>query len=173
MSFIICLIVILASSYGFFRRAALDEVAVQCHSGFVPRVCGLAIYTSILVLIPLLSFGFIPLSVVFNLNAGEITGLISSAIRSFLWAWRRILVCNVIESTSCCFRCSSIVAILLFKVWLTKFEFLLDVLLTFAPFAIFFTVFATMGVVNAFNLIDGLNGLSSFVRFLPHCHCQL
>ena len=33
----------------------------------------------------------------------------------------------------------------------------------FAPFAIFFTIFASVGVVNAFNLIDGLNGLSSYV----------
>ena len=33
----------------------------------------------------------------------------------------------------------------------------------FAPFGILFTIFATVGVVNAFNLIDGLNGLSSFV----------
>ena len=33
----------------------------------------------------------------------------------------------------------------------------------FAPFGILFTIFATMGVVNAFNLIDGLNGLSSYV----------
>ena len=36
-------------------------------------------------------------------------------------------------------------------------------MLFFAPFAIFFTIFATVGVVNAFNLIDGLNGLSSYV----------
>ena len=33
----------------------------------------------------------------------------------------------------------------------------------FAPVGIFFTIFATVGVVNAFNLIDGLNGLSSYV----------
>ena len=33
----------------------------------------------------------------------------------------------------------------------------------FAPFSIIFTIFATVGVVNAFNLIDGLNGLSSYV----------
>ena len=33
----------------------------------------------------------------------------------------------------------------------------------FAPFGILFTIFATVGVVNAFNLIDGLNGLSSYV----------
>ena len=36
-------------------------------------------------------------------------------------------------------------------------------LLAFTPFAIFFTVFSAVGVVNAFNLIDGLNGLSSYV----------
>ena len=39
--------------------------------------------------------------------------------------------------------------------------------LRFAPyiysFAIIFTIFATVGVINAFNLIDGLNGLSSYV----------
>jgi len=37
-----------------------------------------------------------------------------------------------------------------------------DLLLTFAPFAILFTLFGATGVVNAFNLIDGLNGLASF-----------
>ena len=31
------------------------------------------------------------------------------------------------------------------------------------PVGIAFTLFATSGVVNAFNLIDGLNGLSSYV----------
>ena len=36
-------------------------------------------------------------------------------------------------------------------------------MLIFVPFSILFTVFATVGVVNAFNLIDGLNGLSSYV----------
>ena len=59
--FVLCLVIILSSGYGFSRRAALDESAIQsAHSGFVPRVGGLAIYISILGLIPLLSFGFIP-----------------------------------------------------------------------------------------------------------------
>ena len=63
ITFILCLIIILSSEYGFSRRGATDEVAVQsAHSGFVPRVGGLATFISILVLIPLLSFGFIPLS---------------------------------------------------------------------------------------------------------------
>ena len=85
VSFTICLVVILSSSYGFSRRALLDEVAIQsAHSGIIPRVGGLAVYISILVLIPLLSFGFIPLSVVFGLNAEELTWLILSATPVFL-----------------------------------------------------------------------------------------
>ena len=39
----------------------------------------------------------------------------------------------------------------------------IDTLLNIAPIGIVFTVFATVGVVNAFNLIDGLNGLSSYM----------
>ena len=39
----------------------------------------------------------------------------------------------------------------------------LDLIISFAPVGIAFTVFATSGVVNAFNLIDGINGLSSYI----------
>ena len=83
VSFIFCLVVIFSSGYGFSRRAALDEIAIQsAHSGFV-RVGGLAIYISLLGLIPLPSFGFIPLSVVFDLNAQELTWLILSGAPVF------------------------------------------------------------------------------------------
>ena len=59
---------------------------------------------------------------------------------------------------------SSLLAMILFKVWLSKLGIPgVDTLLIFAPFAIIFTIFATVGVVNAFNLVDGLNGLSSYV----------
>ena len=37
-----------------------------------------------------------------------------------------------------------------------------DALLAFYPLALIFTIFAASGVTNAFNLIDGLNGLASF-----------
>ena len=39
---------------------------------------------------------------------------------------------------------------------------IIDNFLSFGLFAVFFTLFAASGVVNAFNLIDGLNGLASF-----------
>ena len=166
VSFTLCLIIMLSSGYGFSRRGDIDQTAIlSAHRGFVPRVGGLAIYIAILVLIPLLSFGFIPLSVVFDLDAEQLTPLILSAAPVFAvglaedlgydMSPRARLVGSLV---------SSLIAILLFKVWLSKLGIPgVDQLLLFAPFGILFTIFATVGVVNAFNLIDGLNGLSSYV----------
>ena len=166
VSFILCIIIILSSGYGFSRRGEVDETAIQsAHSGFVPRVGGLAIYISILVLIPLLSFGFIPLSVVFNLDAEQLALLILSAAPVFSVGLAEDLgyemspKARLIASAASCF-----VVILLFKVWLVSLGIPgVDTLLLFAPVGILFTIFATVGVVNAFNLIDGLNGLASYV----------
>ena len=165
ISFILCIVIILASGYGFSRRAAMDEAAIQsAHSGFVPRVGGLSIYISLLGLIPLLSFGFIPLSLVFDLNADELIWLILSAAPVFLVGLAEDLGYAMAPK----FRIlasvvSSLLAIFLFEVWLSKVGVPgLDSLLSFAPVAILFTIFATVGVVNAFNLVDGLNGLSSY-----------
>ncbi len=56
---------------------------------------------------------------------------------------------------------SSIFAIFLLDIWLTGVDILyFDQLFFLSPFAILFTIFATTGVAHAFNLIDGLNGLS-------------
>lgn len=166
VSFTICLIIIMASGYGFSRRGNIDEAAIQsAHSGFVPRVGGLAIYISILALIPLLSFGFIPLSVVFDLDAEQLTLLILSAAPVFSVGMAEDLGYHMSpKARLVASAVSSFVAILLFKVWLDGLGIPgVDMLLMFAPFGILFTIFATVGVVNAFNLIDGLNGLSSYV----------
>ena len=166
VSFILCLIIILSSGYGFSRRGEGDETAVQsAHSGFVPRVGGLAIYISILVLIPLLSFGFIPLSVVFNLDPEQLTLLILSAAPVFSVGLAEDLGHDISpKARLIASAVSSFIAILLFKVWLDSLGIPgFDMLLMFAPVGILFTIFATVGVVNAFNLIDGLNGLASYV----------
>ena len=166
VSFILCAVIILSSDYGFSRRSAIDEVAVQsAHRGFVPRVGGLAIYIGILVLIPLLSFGFIPLSVMFDLEAEQMTLLILSAAPVFSVGLAEDLGYEMSpKARLIASAVSSLVAILLFKVWLSKLGIPgFDLVLMFAPFGILFTIFSTVGVVNAFNLIDGLNGLSGYV----------
>ena len=156
----------LSSGYGFSRRASMDEVAIQsAHKGFVPRVGGLAVYTSILGLIPLLSFGFIPLSVVFDLNVEDLSWLILSALPVFFVGLAEDLgyaMSPRIRLTASAI--ASLLTVIIFKVWITELGILgIDVMLLFPPFAIIFTVFATVGVVNAFNLIDGLNGFSSYI----------
>ena len=166
VSFVLCIIIIVSSGYGFSRRGEVDEMAVQsAHSGFVPRVGGLAIYISILALIPLLSFGFIPISVVFDLDAEQLTFLIISAAPVFTIGLAEDLGYEMSpRARLVASAASSFLAILLFKVWLESLGILgIDMLLMFAPLGILFTIFATVGVVNAFNLIDGLNGLSSYV----------
>ena len=166
VSFILCLIIILSSGYGFSRRAEGDEAAIQsAHIGFIPRVGGLAIYISILVLIPLLSFGFIPLSVVFDLDVKQLTLLILSAAPVFFVGLAEDLGYDMSPKARLgASAVSSFAAVLIFKVWLSQLGIPgVDTLLMFAPLGILFTIFATVGVVNAFNLIDGLNGLSSYV----------
>ena len=166
VSFVLCIIIIISSGYGFSRRGEVDQAAIQsAHSGYVPRVGGLAIYISILVLIPLLSFGFIPLSVVFDLDAEQLTLLILSAAPIFSVGLAEDLGYDMSPKARLfASAVSGMVAILLFKVWLKSLGIPgVDTLLIFVPFGILFTIFATVGVVNAFNLIDGLNGLSSYV----------
>ena len=59
---------------------------------------------------------------------------------------------------------SALLVLVIFKVWINQLGILgLDNLLFYSPIGILFTIFATVGVVNAFNLIDGLNGLSSYI----------
>ena len=165
VTLVLCFVIIVASGYGFSRRATLDAVAVQsAHSGFVPRAGGLAIYISLLGLIPLLSFGFIPLSFVIDLNSNYITWLILSALPVFIVGLAEDLGYPMSPKKRLFGSAiSSFLALIIFRSWLSKLGIPgFDTLLIFSPFAIMFTVFATVGVVNAFNLIDGLNGLSGY-----------
>lgn len=176
LSFILCVVVILSSGYGFSRRGLIDETAVQsAHSGFVPRVGGLAIYISILLLIPLLSLGFIPISLILDLNAKDLTLLILSSAPVFFVGLAEDLgyamspKVRLIASAL-----SSILVILFFRVWLSRLGIPgLDMLLIYVPIGIVFTIFASVGVVNAFNLIDGLNGLSSYVAISVACSLSI
>ena len=58
---------------------------------------------------------------------------------------------------------SGVLFMWLFEEWLPRADFPgLDFAVQWAPFAIVLSIFLTVGVSHAFNLIDGLNGLASF-----------
>ena len=137
MTFILCSVIIVSAGYGFSRRSALDEFAVQsAHSGVVPRVGGVAIYLSVLALIPLLTFGFIPLSIVFGLKIADVSWLILSAIPVFtigifedlgysMPPKRRLFASAV----------SGLLVMLVFKVWISHLGIPgVDTLFSFVPF---------------------------------------
>ena len=57
---------------------------------------------------------------------------------------------------------SSLLAIFLSKQWLISVDFpFFDYFLQFAIIGIFFTVFASVGMINAINFIDGIHGFAS------------
>ena len=59
---------------------------------------------------------------------------------------------------------SGVLFVLVFEQWLPRLDIpLVDQMFMHSSFAIPFTIFACVGVTHAFNLIDGLNGLSSFL----------
>jgi UDP-N-acetylmuramyl pentapeptide phosphotransferase/UDP-N-acetylglucosamine-1-phosphate transferase len=136
------------------RRDDLSAVQ-KSHLNPTPRIGGLAILVGVLI-IPFMQvhqssgwFIALILSLIPVASAGlaEDLGLvISPRIRLFAAAL------------------SSVVAILLLDVWIPRLDVVgLDVLMHWNVLAFTFTIVATAGVSHAFNLIDGLNGLSGGV----------
>jgi len=62
---------------------------------------------------------------------------------------------------------SSLLAVVMLQMWVTRVDIpFVDGIVAFAPVGILLTIFATCGICNAFNLIDGLNGLSASTGIL-------
>ncbi len=165
-SFALCCVIILSARYGFSRRGDIDASAIQsAHSVFAPRVGGLAIYLSVLGFIPLSMFGFVPISFILDLKIREIIWIFISASPVFLVGLAEDLGYPMKPSKRLAASiASSMLVIIIFKVWVSELGVPgLDAIISLMPVGIAFTLFATAGVVNAFNLIDGLNGLSCYV----------
>lgn len=152
-SALICALLIMTKQY-HIRSQGADVGAVQAaHKVPTPRIGGVAIFTGLVVaafLVPSDVQGtYIPLviSMLPVLAAGLAEDL------GYDVSPRRRLVAAAL---------SSVFAAVLLGAWVARVDVPgVDYLLTFAPLAILFTAFATAGVCNAFNLIDGVNGLSA------------
>ena len=130
------------------------------HSGSVPRIGGISIAIGILaaVLINLQSTGVISLKVTILLCAiptfaigltEDLTKKIGVKTRLLFTALAAALVLYFLD-----------ISIIRLDIWG------IDYLLSIPAIAIVFTVFAITGLANAYNIIDGFNGLSSMVGII-------
>ena len=96
-----------------------------------------------------------------NLDAGEMYWLILSAMPIFIIGLLEDLGFYMSPNIRLLGSLvSGVFVIFWFQVWVSSVGIpLFDKVLSIAPIGIVFTLFATTGVVHAFNLVDGLNGL--------------
>lgn len=152
-SALICMILIMTKNVHMRSRES-DASAVQsAHVSPTPRVGGVAIGAGLVFSIYLMPAQLQATYALFvvSLTPVFLAGLMEDLGRN-VSPRGRLLAAAV----------SSLLAIVLLGAWVARADVPgIDWLLGFAPVAILFTMFATTGVCHAFNLIDGLNGLSA------------
>lgn len=152
-SAIICAVLILTKNF-HMRDKGADVGAVQsAHVAPTPRIGGVAIGVGLVVSIFLVprEIQYTYALFVVSLTPVFLAGLAEDVGYGVSPRWRLIAA-----------AVSSLLAIILLDAWVARADVPgVDWLLGFVPLAVVFTMFATAGVCNAFNLIDGLNGFSS------------
>lgn len=155
VSFLICAILVATRSWHLHRSARSEDCrAVQrAHSYPTPRVGGIGVVLAVAVAIFIMpdnlrvrSMPFLPsLAVIFIAGLAEDLGYRISPLGRLLAA-----------------ALASALAVITFQIWIPRVNLPgIDGLFAFAPIAIGFTIFATAGIANAFNLIDGINGFAA------------
>jgi UDP-N-acetylmuramyl pentapeptide phosphotransferase/UDP-N-acetylglucosamine-1-phosphate transferase len=137
-----------------------DQCAVQsAHRGATPRIGGVGVIAAIMLVMPLFAPGGQRAQVmtfVLTLLPVAAAGL-AEDLGSRISPRGRLLAAAL----------SSILAIVLLDAWIWRVDLpVLAPLFQFAPLAVLFTIFATTGICHAFNLIDGVNGLSGVTAIL-------
>ena len=152
-SAIICAVLILTKDL-HMRDKGADAGAVQSsHVVPTPRIGGVAIGVGLVVSIFLVPSAIQQTYALFVLSLTPVflAGLAEDLGFGVSPRWRLIAA-----------ALSSLLAVFLLEAWVARADVPgIDWLLGFVPLAVVFTMFATAGVCNAFNLIDGLNGFSS------------
>ena len=142
--------------HGGYSDRRKDMLAVQrAHVKPTPRIGGLAI---------LISFSL--LGVFLSDRAGrDLWFLVPSLAPVFFAGLAEDLGFHVSpRNRLIAAAASSVLAIILFDLWIPRTDIpLLGWAFAFAPVAIGITIFGGAGVCNAFNLVDGVNGLSSSI----------
>ncbi len=155
ISFLLCLLIIKTKGLHYSRSADSCIGKQKFHSGDIPRIGGVAIFSS--VTIYMLFVQMSPIPIVAALLLGSLPAFIVGIWEDFfksLGPYLRFLV--TVSSGVITYWLTGIV---IQYVGLSG----VDDLLQYQFIAVAFTTFAIGGVTNAFNIIDGFNGLSSGV----------
>ena len=151
--------------YFFTLRGKKDLYAIQsAHEDIVPRLGGLAVFLTLLFLILFSTSKFLASSLSIDFNVGSIVYLIVSALPIFVLGLSEDLGYLISPSKRLLASIlSGALVVWIFEVWVKSVGLpIIDTILSFWLAGIIFTLIAASGVVNAFNLIDGLNGLAGF-----------
>jgi len=157
ISILMCIGILLTKKYHIkLTENRRDTSAVQAaHSAPTPRLGGVAIFVAI-----------IPLSIIGLLeSAPQLWRLLATLAPVIIAGLGEDLGFNVSpRKRLIAAAISSLLAVFLMGIWIPRADVPgLNFLISFAPFGIFLTVIAGAGVCNAFNLVDGINGLSSAI----------
>jgi len=138
----------------FTSKTGADLAVQSAHDGTTPRIGGLGL---------ILALGVAALWCESQVHSEFMGRLILSSLPLFAGGLLDDLGFDVkpVVRLALAFT-SAILMSALTGIWLTNLEIgFVNSVLSIVPIGIFFTAFATAGASNAFNIIDGLNGLAS------------
>jgi UDP-GlcNAc:undecaprenyl-phosphate/decaprenyl-phosphate GlcNAc-1-phosphate transferase len=138
----------------FTSKAGADSAIQSAHDGTTPRIGGLGL---------ILALGVAALWCESQVHSDFMGRLILSSLPLFAGGLLDDLGFDVkpVARLALAFT-SAILMSALTGVWLTDLDIsFVNSALAIVPIGLFFTAFATAGASNAFNIIDGLNGLAS------------
>ena len=165
LSFLLSLLLIIITRFFFNNHWRQDLYAIQsAHDEVVPRLGGFALFLSILLFLWALNLKVLDPIFFDDFDIGSINYLLLSAFPIFFVGLAEDLGYSASPHKRLLASIASgILVIWFFKVWVQGIGIpIIDGFLSIGLVGVTFTLFATTGVVNSFNLIDGLNGLASF-----------
>jgi UDP-GlcNAc:undecaprenyl-phosphate GlcNAc-1-phosphate transferase len=132
------------------------------HTHAVPRIGGIGIFLAVLIA-GLVAFGF------FKLDRGFLLlQLVLCALPAFLMGLLEDLTKKIgVKTRLLATGLSALLAGYVLHSWITHIDVaFIDVILSMGVISIIFTVIAITGLANAYNIIDGFNGLASMVAMI-------
>lgn len=168
-SFFLSLLFVVLARYIVIGRGEKDLYAVQAaHGRVVPRFGGFAMFLTVLLFLWVLNLNMLNSLLLTNFDISYLYFLLASSLPVFIVGFSEdigYLISPGKRLLASIF--SGVLVVGIFEVWVKSVGLpIIDTILSFWLTGIIFTLAATSGVVHAFNLIDGLNGLAGFTGML-------